>query len=615
MGEEGSILGAEVQVPRKTYSTQLAPLEEVGENESVAPPEEGGLLKPHIFTLTVPQVDGGSNLSVNVKWSQKIMYKDGEFILDLPYNFPEYVTPAGKKLSKKEKIQLNINSGLTTEVVCSTTSHPLKERKREPGKLALLHEADVLSWSRTDFVFKYHVSTTTPFGSVLLQSPSTLDIDQRDMFSLYLFAGPQKGKKTCRKEVLFVVDISESMKDNIIDVTKNAVISALSKLNEGDSFGIMAFNDQTHLYSSTLELANKESFGNANEWIDKNLVAGGGTNISIALNQALEMFSEKSKSIPMVFFITDGAVENERQICEVIRKQLENKGSEVAPRINTFGIGSYCNHYFLRMLAMIGRGHYEASYDAESIETGIKSWFSKSSSTMLTNIVIEGLNRLDDLEIHPSTIPDLSCERPLILSGRYKGTFPETLKARGILTDTTDFTIDIEVQRAKDIPLHKVLAKKQIEFYTALAWFSQDRELEVKVRKMSVETGIVSEYTRMILLKTGPSKSGKKQGKKGADPITVTEKFRVLHHLGLDFGNVIATIENTPPGFLPKLLTQTEMLAAVAGNCCADVFGKCCCMCGLQSCSRVSNQCSVVLTQICGFLTCFGCFGCCGWYE
>lgn len=33
------------------------------------------------------------------------------------------------------------------------------------------------------------------FGSVLLQSPSTLDIDQRDMFSLYLFAGPHKGKK------------------------------------------------------------------------------------------------------------------------------------------------------------------------------------------------------------------------------------------------------------------------------------------------------------------------------------------------------------------------------------------------------------------------------------
>lgn len=199
----------------------------------------------------------------------------------------------------------------------------------------------------------------------------------------------------------------------------------------------------------------------------------------------------------------------------------------------------------------------------------------------------------------------------------------------------TDFTIDIQGQRANDIPLHKVglylqfyqihvtwslsnhvtyfdqvLAKKQIEFYTAQAWLSNDTELEVKVSKMSVETGIVSEYTRMIMLKTGPP--AKKFGKKDADPKTVTEKIKVLHQLGLEFGNITATIENIPPGFLPKLPTQTEMLAAAAGNCCANVFGKCCCMCCVQACSRINNQCSIVLTQFCGFVTCFGC---CGWYE
>ena len=72
------------------------------------------------------QVDGGSNVSVKARWSQKIMYKDGEFILSVPYSFPEYVTPAGKKLPKKEKIELNINSGLSTEIMCTATSHPLK---------------------------------------------------------------------------------------------------------------------------------------------------------------------------------------------------------------------------------------------------------------------------------------------------------------------------------------------------------------------------------------------------------------------------------------------------------------------------------------------------------
>lgn len=31
---------------------------------------------------------------------------------------------------------------------------------------------------------------------------------------------------------------------------------------------------------------------------------------------------------------------------------------------NIFLPGLYCNHYFLQMLAQIGRGYYDAAYDA-----------------------------------------------------------------------------------------------------------------------------------------------------------------------------------------------------------------------------------------------------------
>ncbi|KAJ0582702.1 hypothetical protein HanRHA438_Chr04g0198791 [Helianthus annuus] len=101
-------------------------------------------------------------------------------------------------------------------------------------------------------------------------------------------------------------------------------------------------------------------------------------------------------------------------------------------------------------------------------------WFSKASSSILANVVIDGL---DDMEVYPSTIPDLCSERPLIISGRFKGNFPEKLKVKGIVADTSDFTIDIEVQHADDIPLEK------IESYTTEAWFSQDKDLEKKVSK------------------------------------------------------------------------------------------------------------------------------------
>jgi hypothetical protein len=46
----------------------------------------------------------------------------------------------------------------------------------------------------------------------------------------------------------------------------------------------------------------------------------------------------------------------------------------------------------------------------------------------------------------PSHIPDLSSEGPLVLSGRYKGNFPETLKVKGILADFSNFEIDLKIR-------------------------------------------------------------------------------------------------------------------------------------------------------------------------
>jgi len=70
-------------------------------------------------------VGGGSKLLVKARWSQKLLYNEGYFVLNLPFSFPVYVIPAGK-ISKREKIQLSINTGVRKEVVCRTATHPLK---------------------------------------------------------------------------------------------------------------------------------------------------------------------------------------------------------------------------------------------------------------------------------------------------------------------------------------------------------------------------------------------------------------------------------------------------------------------------------------------------------
>lgn len=45
---------------------------------------------------------------------------------------------------------------------------------------------------------------------------------------------------------------------------------------------------------------------------------------------------------------------------------------------------------------------------------------------------------------------------PLIVSGRFKGKFPDNVKARGYLADLSTHVIDVKVMKANDFPLEMV---------------------------------------------------------------------------------------------------------------------------------------------------------------
>ncbi|XP_010261798.1 PREDICTED: inter alpha-trypsin inhibitor, heavy chain 4-like [Nelumbo nucifera] len=620
MSEQGSILGVEVDVIRRSYCTRLITTEEKEDTAKAAKVKDGGFLKPQIFTMTIPEVDGGFNLSVKASWSQKLSCKNGQFSFTLPFSFPEYVTPVGKKLPKREKIHLSVNAGTGKEVLCKSSSHPLQEIRHQAGKLGFSYEADVLSWSSTDFMFSYEVCSIEICGSFLSQSPSVHDFDQREMFCLYLFSGNNQSTKVFRKEVVFIVDISGSMRGGTLESVKNGLYASLSKFSPEDSFSIIAFNKDMYFFSSSLEKATKETIENAFQWISINFVAGGDTNILPPLDQAIKMFSNTSGSIPLVFLITDGSVEDERHICQVMKTSLTNRGS-ISPRICTFGIGAYCNHYFLQMLAVIGRGLYDAAYDVDSIELRLQKLVTSASSAVLANITIEGLAHLDALEVYPYHFQDLLSGTPLTIYGRYQGNFPDIVKLRGTLSDMRSFVMDLKVQNAKDIPLDKVFAKRHIDLLTAQAWLSENKTLEEKVAKMSLQTGVPSEYTHMILLQTDkvkqtpePIKTREELGEIDLAKLVDSKGCKIysLPSLGTSFGNLTATQENIPPGSGEAYsLESAETFVKATSGCCGKLVHACCCMCGIRACSRLNNECSIILTQICTAISCFACSDCC----
>lgn len=55
--------------------------------------------------------------------------------------------------------------------------------------------------------------------------------------------------------------------------------------------------------------------------------------------QALDILSDCQGSIPTIFLVTDGTVEDEKHICDVMKSRIK-KGGSLCPRIFTFGIGN-----------------------------------------------------------------------------------------------------------------------------------------------------------------------------------------------------------------------------------------------------------------------------------
>ncbi|XP_022953610.1 uncharacterized protein LOC111456095 isoform X1 [Cucurbita moschata] len=622
MGEQGSLLGVEVDVSGTSYRTELVSMEDAEAIQKLAKSEDGKFLKGRrIYTLKIPKVDGGCTLSVRINWSQRIPYLDDLFCLNVPFNFPAYLVPPGKKVKNIQKILLHINSGISSEIVCKHTSHPMKILSREVGSLSFSNETEVSAWSNIDFELSYSISPSDLFGGVLLQSPSLHDFDQREMFCLYIFPGQNQNRKVFRKEVVFIIDISGSMKGGPLESTKRAVLASISKLNHEDTFNIIAFNGDTKLFSSSMEQATNEAITRATEWIDANLVANGGTNILLPVEQAIKMLAETGNSIPLIFLITDGSVNNEREICNLVKASLKS-GKAITPRLCTFGIGTYCNHYFLQMLSEIGRGVYDAAYDVDLIDSRFQMLFTKASSLFLANITVDAFKHLASLELFPTQIPDLACGSPLIVSGRYNGRFPESFKVSGILADMSDSAIHLKSQRAKELLLERVLARRQIDIMTSHAWLLESKDLEDKIACMSKQTGFPSEYTRLILMLT-------KEGKKAPPSIIVQEMRKrmdmwksnkvewkgqeivLLGNQGVGFGNLTATAENAQPGKEIKATQATDLLVKAATNCCGRLIDRFCCMCFIKSCMYMNDRCVVAFTQLSAALACCEIFNCC----
>lgn len=301
------------------------------------------------------------------------------------------------------------------------------------------------------------------------------------------------------RELVFILDTSGSMAGSSIVQAKKALVLAISRLNERDRFNVIEFNSKARRFFSAAAVADSEHRKQAIAFVGS-LTAEGGTEISPALNLALDGRTDHSR-IRQIVFLTDGCVGNEAQLLTQIRKDLGNS------RLFTVGIGSAPNSYFMTRAAAMGRGSFTYVAKLDEVQKKMEKLFLKLEHPAVTDI------RLTDGDgggavIHPDPLPDLYQGEVLTVALR----IPENVKS-----------IQVSGQRAGAVWQERIglttaatrpgiatlWARKQIRtLMDSLSAGADKEDVRQKVLDIALTHHLVSRYTSLVAVEQQSSRPG-----------------------------------------------------------------------------------------------------------
>lgn len=569
-----------------------------------------------LFRLPVTSIKAGESINISIQCIEPLEYDAGKYVFRLPLRFAPELAPRGPLTWCK------IHAEIFTfgpQLMLQSDTHALQVT---PGVEKMLVDALSPSGAINDFHLSYWVQTESIMGSLLVEAPTPdpMAAESDKGSFLLLVSPPTESKVIYPRDFVFLIDRSGSMGGSPFNEALNALSHALNRLAPCDRFTIKAFDHEIAGMPGNLQMATEENKSAALTWL-RNFQPRGATDIFSAVKAGLRSIDEARPisgpaPIPFIFLLTDGCVENEREICQFAQQSAANV------RIMTLGLGTYCNWYFLRMLSQMSGGFTEAVTIAEELEPKATRLMKMSSQPLLRDIRI-GVEGVADLEIFPDRIPDLYLGAPLLLSGFYKGVWPAGIRVFGVQADGATIAFDIGSGQYPGIPVRKVCLKQRIDMLTARAWYLNDDKLKEQIKTLSVTHSMPSPYTTMVAYETKKTATEQKQQPQQHKPMSSAAVAAaavggvvVLGVALASFGDVGATLGNIGTG-IGDLLKVGE----IAG-CCSDMFssignlvcGSCgsCGGCG-DVCGSIGSSCGSIgscLNGGCGDVC--GCLSQCG---
>ncbi len=451
----------------------------------------------------------GGERRIQIEYSQVLTAENG--LID--YTYPLNTEKFSARPLDEVSITVKVKSDDAVRAIYSPTHKVAVDRSGNFAFTASYEESDVTP--STDFQLFYSVSPED-IGVNLL---TYRDPDEGDGFFVLLAApGIDEKAEVVAKDVILVLDQSGSMEGSKFAQAQSALTYVLNHLNEDDRFNIISFSTGTQQYERELQPANQAD--DAIDWVN-GLTAEGGTNIELALLEAMDMTDRERPTI--LIFLTDGlpteGVTDSAQILNDV-----NNATPSNVRLFSFGVGDDVDTILLDSLSDENHGASAYVRPGQDIEETLSGFYNKVQAPVLTDLELD-FGDLNVSDVYPEPLPDLFAGSQLVVVGRYRDGGPGVITLRGLVNgQTREFEYDDQTFSTSggDEFIPRLWATRKIGYLLNQIRLKGENEEWVKtIVNLSVRYGIVTPYTSYLITEDDVLSSA------GRDQIAADESIKL----------------------------------------------------------------------------------------
>jgi len=442
----------------------------------------------NMFRAKVYPIPAHGRRRIELVYTQPLEYDAGVYRYVYPLNTEKYSPMPLEEVS----VSAHIESNIPIKSVYSP-SHDIDVSLKQYSADAGFEEKNVKP--DRNFILYYSVSRDDVGMNILTYR----EAGEPGYFSMLLSPGILE-RTSARKDIVFVVDTSGSMRGKKLSQVKSALLYCLGSLNRGDRFNIVQFATVTRTLAPSPVSADRGNIQKARSFVE-GLSARGGTNIHEALLRSMRMLSDTDRP-RMVVFLTDGEpTVGETDEGAISRNVLSANHAKV--RLFVFGVGDDVNTHLLDRIAEQNRGFADYFRPGENITSGVSAFYRKVSEPVLSDVTLD-FGRIQVRDIYPLVLPDIFNGTQLVLFGRYEGTGSSSIILKGTVEGKSKrfvFEGRFPEENEKNDFIPGLWAMRKIGYLmNEIRLNGEKRELVDEIVLLSKEYGILTPYTSYLIL-------------------------------------------------------------------------------------------------------------------